>query len=83
LDTIAIRTAVDLSIFETLVKSETPKTIQQLARSTGADETLLGRILRYLARIDAVAEAGPEKYTATKISRAFTTAKGVSGAAFL
>ncbi len=80
---VAIRLAVDLGIFEALAKSQAPQSIRQLAESTGADATLLGRILRCLASIDAVAEAGPEAYTATKISRAFTTPKGISGAGFL
>lgn len=80
---VAIRLAVDLGIFEVLVNGKAPKSIQQLAGETSADATLLGRILRSLASIDAVAEAGQEMYTATKISRAFTTPKGISGAGFL
>lgn len=80
---VAIRLAVDLGIFKILADSQGPKSIQQLAGATGADATLLGRIVRLLASIDAVAEAGPETYVATKISRAFTAAKGISGAGFL
>lgn len=80
---VAIRLAVDLGIFKILANSPASKSIEQLAEETGADATLLGRILRCLASIDAVAEAGPENYTATKISMAFTTAKGISGAGFL
>lgn len=82
LDLVAIRLAVDLGIFKILADSQGPKSIQQLAGATGADATLLGRIVRLLASIDAVAEAGPETYVATKISRAFTAAKGISGAGF-
>ena len=66
-----------------LADSQTPKGIQQLSEETKADATLLGRVLRCLTSVNAVAEAGSEKYTATKISRAFTIAKGVSGAKFL
>ena len=80
---VAIRLAVDLGIFKILAESQNPKDIKQLSEETKADATLLGRILRCLASIDAVAEAGSEKYAATKISRAFTTEKGVSGARFL
>ena len=80
---VAIRLAVDLGLFKTLADSQEPKSIQQLANATGADATLLGRILRCLASIDAIAEAGHEMYAATKISRAFTTSKGISGAGFL
>ena len=80
---VAIRLAVDLGLFKTLADSHEPKSIQQLANATGADATLLGRILRCLASIDAIAEAGHEMYAATKISRAFTTPKGISGAGFL
>ncbi|CAD6590643.1 MAG: hypothetical protein ASARMPREDX12_004609 [Alectoria sarmentosa] len=46
---------------------------------TAGDETLLGRLLRYLAGIDAIAHAGPDSYVATTTSKAFTTAKGISG----
>ncbi|KAM0794283.1 O-methyltransferase [Usnea florida] len=81
-DLVAIRLAVDLGLFKALGDSQEPKSIQQLADATGADATLLGRILRCLASIDAIAEAGHEMYTATKISRAFTTPKGISGAGF-
>ena len=80
---VAIRLAVDLGLFKVLADSQEPKSIQQLAEATGADATLLGRILRCLASIDAVAEAGRGMYTASKISRAFTTPKGISGAGFL
>lgn len=79
---VAIRLGVDLGIFTILAGSRTPKNIQQLAEETGADVILLGRILRCLASIDAVAEAGSDSYMATKISRAFTTPKGISGAGF-
>ena len=80
---VAIRLAVDLGLFKILADSEEAKSVQQLADATGADATLLGRILRCLASIDAIAEAGHETYAATKISRAFTTPKGISGAGFL
>ena len=80
---VVIRLAVDLGIFKILAEIKAPTSIQQLVEGTGADATLLGRILRSLASIDAVAEAGPEMYAATKISRAFTTPKGISGAGFL
>ena len=80
---VAIRLAVDLGLFKILADSQEPKSIQQLADAIGADATLLGRILRCLASIDAIAEAGHEMYAATKISRAFTTPKGISGAGFL
>ncbi|CAD6586248.1 MAG: hypothetical protein ASARMPRED_002481 [Alectoria sarmentosa] len=82
IDLVALRIAVELGVFKVLADGQAPKSIQQLAEKTGADVTLLGRILRYLASIDAVAEAGPEIYLATKISRAFTTAKGISGVGF-
>ena len=83
LDLVAIRLAVDLGLFNLLATSHEPMCIQRLAEETQADATLLGRILRCLASIDAVAEAGPEIYTATKISRAFDTTKGTSAAGIL
>ena len=83
LDLVAIRLAVDLDLFNVLANSQAPKSVQLLAEETRADPTLLGRILRCLASFDAVADAGPELYIATKISRAFTTTKGISGAGLL
>lgn len=52
--------------------------VKELAAATGADRVLLGRVLRGLASVDALEEAGTGEYVATKISKAFTTEQGVS-----
>lgn len=82
-DAVTTCIAVELNLFSILVQSDKPKTSRELAESTGADATLLARILRYLAGIDAIGTAGPDLYTATKVSKAFTTTKGIGGSGLL
>ena len=83
LDAVATRIAVDLGLFNVLVESRVPISSQEIAKRISIDVTLLRRILRYLAGRDAVAYASPDSYIATKISRAFTTTKGVSASKLL
>ena len=83
LDNIFIKIAIDLDLFNILVKSNTPKSTEEFANITGADRTLLGRILRGLASIHVIEEVGEELYKVAKISRSFTGTKGVWGARFL
>lgn len=69
----SIRTAIEMGLFETLNKSETPKTATELAKSTGGDRLLVVRILRPLAAIHFVIETGFESYIAGPVSKAFAT----------
>ncbi|KAL8931637.1 MAG: hypothetical protein Q9216_007133 [Gyalolechia sp. 2 TL-2023] len=73
-----IRVAVDTGLFEVLNESSSPFTAETLAKRTNVEETLLERILRGLAAMHAVEETGDDGYSPTKISKAFTTAKGTS-----
>ena len=79
LDSVLVKIAVDLKLFEALAVDEKPKTLSELTQTTKADPELLGRVMRGLASIDAVEEIDVEVYGLTKISRAFLTQKGVSG----
>ncbi|KAJ5794560.1 O-methyltransferase [Penicillium paradoxum] len=46
----------------------TPKTVKQLAAAVGADETLLGRILKNMAASDLIHETTPGTYEHTSLS---------------
>lgn len=79
IDVLLLKIGADLGIFQKLVDSKTPMTLQELVAASGADEVLLARIMRGLTSIDAVDEAGVEVYVPNKVTRAFTTIKGTSG----
>lgn len=64
--------AIDLKLFEELVARKRPMTIQDLAQATGAQDVLLGRILRYLAAFNLIVEAGVDQFEATPITHALT-----------
>ncbi|KAI4090062.1 MAG: hypothetical protein LQ348_005272 [Seirophora lacunosa] len=73
-----IRVAVDTGLFQVLTESNLPLTAEDLAKKINVEVTLLERILRGLAAMRAVEETGLDGYSPTKISKAFTTAKGAS-----
>ncbi|KAI1440479.1 putative O-methyltransferase [Annulohypoxylon stygium] len=67
------RIAIDLGIFDHLKESgQAGITAKDLAIKTGADEVLIKRTMKHLAATNVVAEAGDDKYTATRLSDAFT-----------
>ena len=82
MDNVLTRLALDLDIFQILVKSPGPIGTKALAKGTCADPTLLQRILRTLTAIGAVGRFGPDEFLATQFSKAFTTQKGICGAKF-
>ncbi|KAJ5758155.1 uncharacterized protein N7511_006849 [Penicillium nucicola] len=61
----SIRTALDLNIFNDILDSAEPSTIDQLAAKHSVDPLLLGRILRYLASLGVIKEAGRDTFAAT------------------
>ncbi|KAJ5107921.1 S-adenosyl-L-methionine-dependent methyltransferase [Penicillium angulare] len=67
----AIRTAIDLQLFEILSQNEAPLTVDQISEKTGANAVFLGRILRYLASYYAVKETSKDTFTASNISKTF------------
>ena len=78
-----VRLALDLGIFKILVEKNSPVDVKALVEEVGkADETLLRRILRAMSAMNAIGEAGKDKYIATHFTRAMTTPKGISGVTF-
>ena len=78
-----VRLGLDLGIFKILVQKNAPLSVEALAKEIGIiDETLLRRILRTLAAMNAIGEAETDTYVATNFSRAFTTEKGIAGQKF-
>ncbi|RAL07018.1 putative O-methyltransferase [Aspergillus homomorphus CBS 101889] len=61
-----LRAASDLQVFEKLSKE--PLTLQQLAEQTGAEPTLLARLMRVITGTGIIQESSPETYTATPTS---------------
>lgn len=82
LENAMLRVALDLGIYDLLVKRGTAVDSQDIAKEKGVDPVLMERIMRNLAAANHVAEVGPSRYAANKASRAFTTAKGISMATF-
>ncbi|KAH0848344.1 Demethylsterigmatocystin 6-O-methyltransferase [Fonsecaea pedrosoi] len=64
-----VRTALELDLFNLLGQSTTAS---ELAQKTGADVTLIVRLMRVLTGFHIVAELGEETYAATPVSRALT-----------
>jgi hypothetical protein len=65
----AVRTAIDLDIFSLV---HTPTTVTQLAAATGADGTLVLRILRAIAAFGFIDEVGEQCYGPNRLSKALT-----------
>ena len=65
----AVRTAIDLDIFGLV---HTPTTVTQLAAATGADDTLMLRILRVIAAFGFIDEVGEQCYGPNRLSKALT-----------
>ncbi|TGO35931.1 hypothetical protein BHYA_0140g00020 [Botrytis hyacinthi] len=70
------RIAVDLNLFEHIVKYE-PVNVAKLAELSGAEELLLKRILRPLASTNFVKEVDEETWGATPVTKAMTQ-KGIA-----
>ncbi|KIW97559.1 uncharacterized protein Z519_01143 [Cladophialophora bantiana CBS 173.52] len=64
-----VRTALELDLFNLLGESTTAF---ELAQKTGADVTLIVRLMRVLTGFHIVSELGEETYAATPVSRALT-----------
>ncbi|MCJ1405545.1 hypothetical protein MMC11_008773 [Xylographa trunciseda] len=79
LEVVSIKIGINLGLFEILVKSEKSKSLPELAKETGADPVLLGRILRSLASVGAVEEVGHECYAPTTVSRTMVVPKLAAG----
>lgn len=63
-----------LGVFKALVDSESPLSVEELAKPTGADLALVGRLLRYFAGHRLVTEVGKDRYAASQHTRALADA---------
>ncbi|GLB03880.1 hypothetical protein AtubIFM57258_009127 [Aspergillus tubingensis] len=63
----AIETALAIGVFSELSRDE-PKSVAELAETTQSDPVLLSRIMKHLASMTVITEAGPDKYIATNLS---------------
>ncbi|KAL4889361.1 S-adenosyl-L-methionine-dependent methyltransferase [Aspergillus ambiguus] len=82
-----IETALNLGLFRLLAVSDQPRSVAELVTATGADFQLLQRIMKHLAAIGAVIEAGFDLYarngfsttlSSTRYSDAFPTVSGTT-----
>ncbi|KAJ5787090.1 hypothetical protein N7457_002080 [Penicillium paradoxum] len=57
-----IETCIDLGIFFLLAQTDKPKSVVELAATTGAEPELLGRIMKHLAAMGVFVETGRDEY---------------------
>ncbi|KAJ5533842.1 hypothetical protein N7527_000096, partial [Penicillium freii] len=57
-----IETCIELGIFFILAQTGKPKTVAELAATTGAEPELLGRIMKHLATMGVFVETGMDEY---------------------
>ncbi|KAI2464675.1 O-methyl transferase B [Annulohypoxylon bovei var. microspora] len=72
LEKATIKVGLDLGIFKVLAGADGAKTVEEIAKDTGADPQLIKRILRYYNTINVAREVGPHQYEATNITRNLT-----------
>ena len=77
-----LRLGLDLGIYELLVNRNDAVTVDEVSKEVKADKQLMERVFRNLAAMGHVDEAGNGAYKANKVTRAFTTPKGVHLASF-
>lgn len=65
---VAARILIDLDIFRALSNAEDALTVAQLAQKSGADDVLLGRLLKHVCTQGFVQETGPDEYTANGVT---------------
>lgn len=65
---LAVRILVDLDVFRIISKENSAVTVSQLAKKTGADGELLGRLLKHVCTQGFVQEVGPDEYAANGVT---------------
>lgn len=78
----AARVAVDLKIFETVVKGDTPKELNQLIAASGASPKLVKRIARALVSMRMIDQMGVDSYRANKLTYRLVQPGGMDGIVF-
>ena len=74
-----LHVAFDLDIYKYLHEQNGAVSSEQLAKASGCDTVLMGRILRCLAALSHIDEVDADSFAANKFTEAFCTTKGVSG----
>lgn len=57
-----VKAATDIGLFKLLVASQTPLTLEEIAKATKAEPAFLGRVLRYLAATRFISETGKDQF---------------------
>ncbi|OJK02211.1 hypothetical protein ASPACDRAFT_114923 [Aspergillus aculeatus ATCC 16872] len=73
-----LRLAVDLGLFDAIAQQGGTATTAQLAKSTGGDELLVSRIMRFLAAINIFEEFALSTYRTTPLAAAYTSQSPLS-----
>ncbi|KAF3021971.1 hypothetical protein E8E14_010378 [Neopestalotiopsis sp. 37M] len=76
---VAARTAVEMGLFGYIAQQDGPSSCEELAAKSGGEELLISRILRPLASIGFVKEAGERTWSATPITQAMATDEIAAG----
>ncbi|KAI0474676.1 S-adenosyl-L-methionine-dependent methyltransferase [Xylaria cf. heliscus] len=79
LEAASTKIGIDLGLFKHLSHSGGPTSLNSLSRETGADKTLLKRILTHLATTGAVKETSTNEYAPTTITRNLATPLAEAG----
>ncbi|KAI1329423.1 putative O-methyltransferase [Xylariaceae sp. FL0255] len=80
---VAARVAVDLKLFETVVKDNgSPKDAEQLAAAVGASSALVKRIVRVCVSMNMLDEQGPGQYIPNDFTRLLAIPEYASGIVF-
>ena len=74
--------ALDLGIYDLISRGSQAIECREVADETKADLVLIERILRNLAALGHIDETGVGAYKANKVTKAFTTQKGINLAKF-
>ncbi|KAI1809227.1 S-adenosyl-L-methionine-dependent methyltransferase [Poronia punctata] len=79
LDSAVVKIGLDLGIFKFIAGSEKSIGLETLSEKTGAEISLLGRLMRYLAIVGSVDQVSPAQFTANNITRNLTRKVAESG----
>ncbi|KAH6851189.1 O-methyltransferase-domain-containing protein [Chaetomium sp. MPI-CAGE-AT-0009] len=79
-----VRLGVEFNLFTTLASAPGALTVDELAKATptGADRSLVRRVLSFLAANRLVGEAGPDRFAAVKATRSLAEPGVAGGAVF-
>ncbi|KAI1179307.1 S-adenosyl-L-methionine-dependent methyltransferase [Nemania sp. FL0916] len=81
LSSAVVKIGLDLGLFKSLVESKDGVTLESIATRTGADISLLGRLMRYLARVGAVDQVSQNQFAANHTTRNLSHKSSESGLA--